>query len=140
MALEPDKRDRSYQFGRLLAVLKKAERDTYDKDEKRETNAIRLQPMFVRRPGTTAKAVLEQVKNAYYPRLSVKSRNFYEILIGQIMEQISECIEEKCDAPKPEKYDSPLTETYLLGYYLQKNALYTKKQDDTEVENDDAQE
>ena len=140
MALEPDKRDRSYQFGRLLAVLEKAERDTYDKDEKRETNAIRLQPMFVRRPGTTAKTVLEQVKNAYYPRLSVKSRNFYEILIGQIMEQISECIEEKCDAPKPEKYDSPLTETYLLGYYLQKNALYTKKQDDTEVENDDAQE
>ena len=140
MALEPDKRDRSYQFGRLLAVLEKAERDTYDKDEKRETNAIRLQPMFVRRPGTTAKTVLEQVKNAYYPRLSVKSRDFYEILIGQIMEQISECIEEKCDAPKPEKYDSPLTETYLLGYYLQKNALYTKKQDDTEVENDDAQE
>lgn len=132
MALEPDKRDRSYQFGRLLAVLEKAERDTYDKDEKRETNAIRLQPMFVRRPGTTAKTVLEQVKNAYYPRLSVKSRNFYEILIGQIMEQISECTEEK--------YDSPLTETYLLGYYLQKNALYTKKQDDTEVENDDAQE
>ena len=132
MALEPDKRDRSYQFGRLLAVLEKAERDTYDKDEKRETNAIRLQPMFVRRPGTTAKAVLEQVKNAYYPRLSVKSRDFYEILIGQIMEQISECMEEK--------YDAPLTETYLLGYYLQKNALYTKKQDDTEVENDDAQE
>ena len=132
MALEPDKRDRSYQFGRLLAVLEKAERDTYDKDEKRETNAIRLQPMFVRRPGTTTKTVLEQVKNAYYPRLSVKSRNFYEILIGQIMEQISECTEEK--------YDAPLTETYLLGYYLQKNALYTKKQDDTEVENDDAQE
>ena len=132
MALEPDKRDRSYQFGRLLAVLEKAERDTYDKDEKRETNAIRLQPMFVRRPGTTAKTVLEQVKNAYYPRLSVKSRNFYEILIGQIMEQISERTEEK--------YDAPLTETYLLGYYLQKNALYTKKQDDTEVENDDAQE
>ena len=76
----------------LLAVMEKAERDTYDKDEKRETNAIRLQPMFVRRPGTTAKTVLEQVKNAYYPRLSVKSRNFYEILIGQIMEQISrEC-------------------------------------------------
>ena len=140
MALEPEKRDRSYQFGRLLAVLEKAERDTYDKDEKRETNAIRLQPMFVRRPGTTAKTVLEQVKNAYYPRLSVKSRDFYEILIGQIMEQISKCIEEKCDALKPEKYDSPLTETYLLGYYLQKNALYTKKQDDTEVENDDAQE
>lgn len=132
MALEPDKRDRSYQFGRLLAVLEKAERDTYDTAEKRETNAIRLQPMFVRRPGTTAKTVLEQVKNAYYPHLKVKKRNSYEILIGQIMEQISECTEEK--------YDAPLTETYLLGYYLQKNALYTKKQDDTEVENDDAQE
>lgn len=132
MALEPDKRDRSYQFGRLLAVLEKAERDTYDTAEKRETNAIRLQPMFVRRPGTTAKTVLEQVKNAYYPHLNVGTRSFYEKLIGQIMEQISECAEEK--------YDAPLTETYLLGYYLQKNALYTKKQDDTEVENDDTQE
>ena len=44
MALEPEKQDRSYQYGRLLAVLEKAERDTYSSDETREPNAIRMQP------------------------------------------------------------------------------------------------
>ena len=102
------------------------------------------------------KRAKEEIRNTIEAYLLKNEYGEYEIpvmaqrpvfLIGapgigktQIMEQISKCIEEKCDALKPEKYDSPLTETYLLGYYLQKNALYTKKQDDTEVENDDAQE
>lgn len=50
MELDKSRADRSYQYGRLLAVLEKVERDTYDKDESREPNAIRLQTMFRRRP------------------------------------------------------------------------------------------
>ena len=41
MALEPQKKDVSYQYGRLLAVFEKLERDTYDPNEQREPNAIR---------------------------------------------------------------------------------------------------
>ena len=37
-------------FGRLLAVMEKIERDTYDKDEMREPNAIRMQAVFCERP------------------------------------------------------------------------------------------
>ena len=37
MMLDPKKKDLSYQFGRLLAVLEKAERDTYEDKETRET-------------------------------------------------------------------------------------------------------
>ena len=33
-------------------------------------------------------------------------------------------------------YNQPLTETYLPGYYLQKNALYTKKDNNEAEEND----
>ena len=132
MALEPGKKDRSYQFGRWLAVMEKIERDTYDASEAREPNAIRLQSVFVQRPGYAAKIVVDQMKNAYYPRLNPGVRIFYDRLIGEIMEMLSQF-------PDSE-YNKPLTETYLPGYYLQKNALYTKKQDDTEVENDDAQE
>ena len=120
MALEPERSDRSYQFGRLLAVMEKAERDTYDEvSSSRETNAIRMQPVFVQRPGYAAKIVLEKVKVAYYPRLKESSRLYYEKLIGEIMEQIS--------GFPSEDYDKPLSETYLMGYYLQKNALYAKK-------------
>lgn len=126
MALEPNKKDRSYQYGRLLAVMEKAERDTYDKEEKRETNAIRLQSVFVKRPAYASKIVLEQLKSAYYPHLSVGAKIYYEGIIGEIMEIISEC--------EPQAINKPLGETYLLGYYLQKNEFYKKKSDNVDEE------
>ena len=122
MALEPEKKNRSYQFGRLLAVLEKAERDAFDEGEKREPNAMRMQTLFVKRPMYAAKIIIEQLKNAYYPRLNPKVRGYYDKLIGEIMLVISEC-------PDNDK-NKPLGEEYLLGYYLQKNALYSKKSND----------
>lgn len=127
MALEPQKQDRSYQYGRLLAVLEKAERDTYDGDEKREPNAIRMQSYFSQRPQQTAKTVWEQVKKAYYPQLRPTSRMYYERIIGEIMEMLSQF--------PAEELNRPLSETYLLGYYLQRNNLYQKKEKSQE-END----
>lgn len=125
MSLETTKKDRSYQYGRLLAVLEKIEKDTYDREENRETNAIRMQSVFVKRPAYATRIILEQLKNGYYPKLSSGTRVYYDKLIGQIMEVISEFEED---------YNKSLAETYLLGYYLQKNDLYTKK---TENEQED---
>ena len=122
LALEPERKDRSYQWGRLLAVLEKAERDTYDASESRETNAIRMQSVFVQRPGYAFKIIMDQLKTAYYPRLPLGLRIYYDRLIGEIMEQLS-----LFDA---DDYGKPLTESYLPGYYLQKNAFYTKKNND----------
>jgi CRISPR-associated protein Csd1 len=124
MALEADKKDRSYQYGRLLAVLEKIERDTYDREENRETNAIRLQSVFVRRPAYATKIIIEQLKNGYYPKLKSSNRVYYDKLIGQIMEVISDFGEKD--------YNKALAESYLLGYYLQKNALYTRKEKEQE--------
>jgi len=122
MALDKDKKDRSYQFGRLLAVFEKIERDVYSvSGEKRETNAIRMQSVYVKRPAYASKILIEQLKNSYYPKLSVGSRTYYDKLIGQIMSVISEFGDEK--------FNKPLSETYLLGYYLQRNDLYTKKEE-----------
>lgn len=126
MSLEKDKKDISYQYGRLLAVLEKAERDTYRKDEGREPNAIRLQSTYCVRPAQTAKAIIEQVKIGYYHKLKKPSRAFYEMLIGEILSNISDYSESERNAP--------LTETYILGYYLQKNALYTKHETNNQTE------
>lgn len=131
LALEPERMDRSYQWGRLLAVMEKIERDTYDLDEKREPNAIRMQSVFVKRPGYAFMVIMEQLKKAYYPRLNVGLRAMYERLIGEIMEQIHLSLKET------ENYGDPLTETYLLGYYLQKSALYTKKETEETEEHTD---
>lgn len=124
MALEPQKKDRSYQYGRLLAVLEKAEKDTYTVGEERETNAIRMQSVFVNRPAYAAKILIEKVKTGYYPKLNGGLKLKYEKLIGEIMAVISEFPDNE--------YNKPLSETYLLGYYLQKNSLYAKKENDTE--------
>lgn len=131
LALEPERKDRSYQWGRMLAVMEKIERDTYDPDEKREPNAIRMQSVFVKRPGYAFMVIMEQLKNAYYPRLHIALRTKYEKLIGEIMEQIHLSLKET------ENYGDPLTETYLLGYYLQKSALYTKKETEETEEHTD---
>ena len=117
MALEPQKKDVSYQYGRLLAVFEKIERDTYDRDEQRETNAIRMQSVFAKRPRYASRIIWEQLKKAYYPRLNPGARMNYDRTIGQIIEQISAL-------PQGEQEEA-LKDTYLFGYYLQRSALYT---------------
>lgn len=123
MVLEPEKKDLSYQYGRLLAVLEKVERDTYGADESREPNAIRLMSVFCRRPLYTANQIEKQLERAYFPRLSVGSRTYYKNLIGSILEQIHQF-------PQAQ-WNLPLKETYLMGYYLQRSALYTSRKTET---------
>lgn len=119
MALEPERRDRSYQFGRLLAIMEKAERDTYGDDEKREPNAIRMQSVFCQRPLYAANQLEKQLERAYFPRLTPGLRNWYKKMIGQIMEILSTFPEEE--------WNKSLEDSYLLGYYLQRSNLYTKQ-------------
>lgn len=130
MALEPERKDLSYQFGRLLAVMEKIERDTYNSSEGREPNAIRLQSVFCQRPMHTAHQLEKQLERAYFPRLRPGSRIWYKNLLGEIMDVISTF--------PSEEWNSPLNETYLMGYYLQRATLYTKKSDSaTEEMNDE---
>ena len=130
MSLEKDKKDRSYQFGRLLAVFEKIESDALSdkKDENkkiRETSAMRLQSAFVQRPADTSKIIMNNLKNAYYPKLDAGIRVYYEKIIGEIFEIISEFSAD---------FNKPLTPEYLLGYYLQQNEFYKKRETtDTEV-------
>ncbi len=128
MALEKDLQDRSYQYGRLLAVFDKIEQDALSTTEsKRVSNAVRMQSMFIRRPGNTSRILLEKLKTGYYPRFSGAKEGllvFYEKLIGEIMENISSF--------SLADFDKPLDETYILGYYLQKNEFYKKKNTDSE--------
>lgn len=128
MALEPEKKNRSYQFGRLLAVLEKAERRAFDNSEKREPNAIRMWSLFVKRPMYATTVIIEQLKNAYYPRLEPGERGYYDKLIEGIMRVISEFPENEIG--------KPLGEEYLMGYYLQKDALRPKKNNDNDDNNE----
>lgn len=121
MGLDVDNKDRSYQYGRLLALLEKAEEDAFWQrdNEVRETNALRMQAIFSKRPRNTSRILIEQFKNAYYPRLKASSKVFYEKAIGDIFDKLSEYSENELN--------KALEDSYLIGYYAQKNELYKSK-------------
>ena len=125
LSLDTTKTDRSYLFGRLLAIAENVERSTYDKGEKRETNAIRMQSVFNQRP-LYAWRIIEESLNPYYARLSPGLRIHYKNIIGEITGRLP-----PVDNPELGK---KLADTYLLGYYHQRSALYEKKE--TKIEED----
>lgn len=124
MALEPQKKDVSYLYGRLLAVFEKLERDTYDPNEQREPNAIRMQSVFAKRPLYASRIIWEQLKKAYYPKLKPGARTKYDRIIEQIIQEIS-------SFPQAEQEEA-LKDTYLFGYYLQRSALKTENSQEEE--------
>lgn len=123
MKLNLENRDRSYLFGRLLAVFEKVERSTYEKGENREPNAIRLQSAYVNHPLKTWKT-LEDALKPYFQKLKPGSREYYKKLISEITEQF--CEEDSS------LLNQELKETYLLGYYLQRAELNKKKDEQKE--------
>ncbi len=142
MSVNPEHLDRSYQFGRLLAVLEAAERATYARDETREPNAIRLMTMYCRLPMKTAVQIDQQLHQAYFPRLARNNpglEQWYKNLIGEIFSQIQTLAEEQRGSKSLEQMlNQPLGETYLLGYYLMRKELRSKKnnnemQDEEEI-------
>ena len=123
MALEKEKMDRSYQFGRLLAVMEKIEKDACPQDRQPKlTNAMKMQTVFANRPAYAEKAVMEKLKRGDWKKLTDGMQTFYSKLIAEIHDKISEI--------EGEDYGAPLTEMYLPGYYLQQKELYTKKEDE----------
>ena len=122
--LDVEKKDRSYQFGRLLAVMEKIEKDAATQNGKSiptETNALRYQSSYVQNPMRGEKNIMDKLKRGYWAKLKPGSQVFYDRLIGQIHEMLSHFSDEE--------NRKPLSEMYLLGYYLQMNELYGKQSD-----------
>lgn len=122
VALKTDCDDRSYLYGRLLAVADRIEYLTYDRDEARETNAKRYMNAFSQQPFRTWKVIEERVR-PYLPKLSIGARNKYEHMLEEIFWQFKDG-----DFEKNESLDG----RYLLGFHNQAYALRKKQEDKDE--------
>lgn len=117
MSWDLDYADRSFQFGRLLAVMEKAENDYYSKsNEERMTNAIKSMSQFRQTPWRVFERVNAELEKAYLPRVSAGSRHNYYKLREEIVAFLSQY--DKSELNKP------LNEFYLMGYSLQRNTFY----------------
>ena len=118
MALDPEERDRSYLYGRLLAAAEVMESSTYERAENRQTNAERMMNAFSQHPFTTWPLLYKQIL-PYEGKMSAPLRGYYKKIIGIICDTI-----EKTDYEN----DAPLDGRFLLGYFCQRQSLLTKKE------------
>lgn len=118
MSLDRNCTDRSYLYGRLLAVADVAERSGSESGNERQTNAKRYMSAFSARPFSTWKIIEERLQ-PYLEKLNPGLRTTYEKLINEIFDKFT-----------LENYsiDQSLDGNYLLGYHTQSNAIYQKKE------------
>lgn len=130
LSLDTSNTDRSYLFGRLLAVAELAERSTYDREEGREPNAIRMQAVFSQRPLYAWRIINERL-NPYFAKMMPGLRAYYKNLIAEITNLLP--------AQDDPDLGKRLEDTYLLGYYHQRYALTHKKETSKTEGNEDEQ-
>ena len=117
VGLDNNIKDRSYLFGRLLAVADVLENTALRADEKKRiTNAERYMSAFSQHPSRTWE-IIQKAIQPYKARLGEKSI-FYTKQIDEILSKIE----------FEDFNDKPLKSVYLLGYSSQRQELYTKKQ------------
>ncbi|MNW58929.1 CRISPR-associated protein [compost metagenome] len=121
--LKAESTDRSYLFGRLLAVADVLEERELNREKKRSgssshraTNAVRYMNVFSHRPLRTWKIIYAQIQ-PYLVRMGDKSF-FYNKLCQEIMGKFE----------LQQFNDEPLTGLFLMGYYNQRDEMYTSKQ------------
>ncbi|MCB2296325.1 type I-C CRISPR-associated protein Cas8c/Csd1 [Clostridium tagluense] len=117
MALDENQKDRSYIFGRLLAVAQQIEEYAlYTAGEKRDTNAERLMHQFKIHPYKTWGIITDKLK-PYMARLG-----FRGISLKELMTKVNSMIpyEEFISQKK-------LDDSYILGYYCQRQVLIEEK-------------
>ncbi|AQT83281.1 CRISPR-associated protein Cas8c/Csd1, subtype I-C/DVULG [Paenibacillus larvae subsp. larvae] len=120
VALDKQIDDRSYLFGRMLAVADVLERRALGSEETRATNAIRYMNSFSQHPERTWR-VIQASLQPYQARLGAKGY-YLSSLIDEIASKL------KCE----DFNNKPLSGKYLLGFYSQRHELYQKKEKDTE--------
>ena len=111
MEIDTKKRDRSYIFGQILACAEQVERyaQNLSSDDKRTTNAERMQVSFVQHPAKTT-CLLQSKLVPYLNR--IRAKNGSSRRYQQMLDLIAELGEENFT-------DAPLNELYLLGYATQ---------------------
>jgi CRISPR-associated protein Csd1 len=117
MALDENQTDRSYVFGRLLAVAQQIEEWALSTTgEKRDTNAERLMHQFKLHPYKTWGIITDKLK-PYMSRLGAKGVNLTE-LMTKINSMLS--FEDFTSSKQ-------LNDSYILGYYCQRQVFIDEK-------------
>lgn len=115
VALDQSNTDRSYLFGRLLAIADVLERRALGSDEQRATNAIRYMNAFSRQPERTWTTIYAALQ-PYRVKLGARSM-YLEIMMDEVLSSFA----------VDDYTNKPLSGKYILGFSSQRHALYQKR-------------
>ncbi|WP_101772269.1 type I-C CRISPR-associated protein Cas8c/Csd1 [Peptostreptococcus faecalis] len=113
--LDLEKTDRSYLYGRILAILEYMEEKSLgDSNISRLTNIDKLWNSYINAPAKTLKILMEK-ERPYWNRLKKNSTGIYI----NMQKEIQNCVDllSKSD---DENKNKPLDEEFIFGYYAQK--------------------
>lgn len=124
MTLQLENNNRSYLFGRLLAIVDVfEERQLKEASNNRSTNALRYMTAFSTKPANVYKTIFTQLQ-PYFSKAATQGKegkwsnnDFIQKKISDVMNQFAE----------GDFSNEPLDEQYILGYYNQRAFEYTKK-------------
>ena len=122
MALEENRRERDYLFGRLLAIAEQVERSAQSvAGETRDTHAARLMQRFADRPSSTWRTIALAL-NPYWSRLTANRPGVAHLMRVRL--------DEVCGLFDTEDFtsDKPLGSAFLLAYHCQRQALWVRHQ------------
>lgn len=125
-------KERSLLWGQLLAIMDEIERRSMyvagqAGSDARMTNAKKYWGNFSQKPMTVYNQLYRLLMQGYARRLSSETRDYFDREIGKIITRLYEINGFN---------NTPLTETYLVGYYTQKEGMkYKERKEEVADEN-----
>lgn len=132
--LDENNTNRSYLFGRLLAVFERIEDATYTSGKdgtKRVTNAQKFWTSYSNKPATYMQTLLE--KTQYYEQTLSNSHYGLAQKLKKEKEKIITAIHDHYLDSK--ELNQPLDYHFIFGYYAETNYIFTKHESE-ETQND----
>lgn len=129
--LNRENTDRSYLFGRLLALFERMEASTFGEKEERSTNAEKMWTSYTNHPAT----MMMRLRNLLKPyerkmATSEQNRGLYFKLSRDISE-VTNMLHDNYDMDSAE-VNRPLDYGFIFGYEAQMRDIFTKRNKETE--------
>lgn len=123
-----DNTDRSYLFGRLLALFEQLEEITYDKGKERATHAQKLWTTYTNNPAMTMLR-LRKLLNPYEIKLAKSESPIKQELYADIkkeMTSVTNMLSEHYDFQSTDM-SRPLDYNFIFGYEAQRRSVQSKR-------------
>lgn len=122
--------DRSYLYGRVLALLEYLEQQSLraqrgeDSKAIRQTNAERFWNNYLQAPAKTMNFLIQRGR-PYWERVRKNSPQYFI----RAHQELEACINQIGEVEGEKNKNRPLDEEFIFGYYAQRRALYQSKED-----------